>query len=269
MEGNRGRLFERVAFMSTNDLLGREEFLFFERKHCDLPYYRPAPMGFSQTGWIIVLIAVAVSFVILSLAQQQFHSGLAGFIPPLLFVLIPLIAVAAVAGAKAPFDLFRSVGLKEVWLMVLFFILNYIVTIIVGTILVSAFQPASNPAGDMVATASGADQVLFFLWSAVQLLGEEIFTILIFLGVMAGLNRVMPRKLALCIAVLVAAIIFGLVHLPTYQGNVTQAIALVPVRIVLLIPFLITRNIWTSTGAHVLNDWTTFGLATYAGMQAG
>ena len=120
----------------------------------------------------------------------------------------------------------------------------------------------------MVGTASGADQVLFFLWSAVQLLGEEIFTILIFLGAMAGLNHVMSRKLALCLAALVAAIIFGLVHLPTYQGNLIQGVTLIPIRIVLLIPFIITRNIWTSTGAHVLNDWTTFGMAAVAGMQA-
>ncbi|MAY86162.1 MAG: CPBP family intramembrane metalloprotease [Pseudooceanicola sp.] len=255
--------------MSTIDLQAEKKFLFFERKHCDLPYYRPAPEGFTLTGWLIVLVAVAVSFIVLGIAQQQFHSGFAGFIPPLLFVLIPLFAVAAVAGSQAPFELFRAVGLREVGLMVLFFILNYIVTIIVGSILVSAFHPASNPAGDMVATASGADQVLFFLWSAVQLLGEEIFTILIFLGVMAGLNRVMSRKLALCLAALVAAIIFGLVHLPTYQGNLIQGVTLIPIRIVLLIPYIITRNIWTSTGAHVLNDWTTFGLAAYAGMQAG
>lgn len=35
--------------MSTNDLPAGEGFLFFERKQCDLPYYRPAPVGFSQT----------------------------------------------------------------------------------------------------------------------------------------------------------------------------------------------------------------------------
>ncbi len=255
--------------MSTDDLLGHKAFFSFERKQCDLPYYRPAPEGFSLMGWVIVLIAVAVSFVVLGLAQQQFHNGIAGFIPPLLFVFIPLLAVAAVAGMRAPFALFRSVGLREVWLMVLFFILNYIVTIAVGTLLVSVFHPASNPAGDMVATASGADQVLFFLWTAVQLLGEEIFTILIFLGVMAGLSRVMARKLALCLALLVASIIFGLVHLPTYQGHMVQAVALIPIRIVLLIPYIITRNIWASTGAHVLNDWTTFGMAAVASTQVG
>ncbi|ETA53815.1 CPBP family intramembrane glutamic endopeptidase [Ponticoccus alexandrii] len=255
--------------MSTNDLPASEGFLFFERKQCDLPYYRPAPEGFSMVGWFIVLAAVAVSFVVLNIVQQRFHSRVAGFIPPLLFVLIPLFAVAVVAGTKAPSALFKPVGLRDIGLIVLFFVLNAIVTLILGAAMNSAFHTAANPATDMVATASQADQILFFLWSAVQLLGEEIFTILIFLGAMAGLNRVMPRKLALCLAVLIAAIVFGLIHLPTYQGNLIQAAALVPVRIVLLMPYLITRNIWTSTGTHILNDWSIFGLAAFGATHAG
>ncbi|WAM56327.1 CPBP family intramembrane glutamic endopeptidase [Vreelandella venusta] len=253
--------------MSVNDLAANT-MLFFERQDLDLPYYRKFPNGFSLTGWGIVLAAVAVSFVVLIVAQQLFHSGFGGFIPPLLFVLIPLIAVAAVGGAKAPFALFRPLGLRDIGLIVLFFLLNVIVTIVVGTLINSVFHTAANPAGDMLTTASGLDKVLFFGWSAVQLLGEEIFTVLIFLGSLALLHRAMPRKSALCLAVLVASIIFGLVHLPTYLGNMAQAVALIPIRIVLLLPYLITRNIWASTGIHILNDWTTFGMVVYAGMQA-
>ena len=253
--------------MSVNDLAANT-MLFFERQDLDLPYYRRFPNGFSLTGWGIVLAAVAVSFVVLIVAQQLFHSGFGGFIPPLLFVLIPLVAVAAVGGAKAPFALFRPLGLRDIGLIVLFFLLNVIVTIVVGTLINSVFHTAANPAGDMLTTASGLDKVLFFGWSAVQLLGEEIFTVLIFLGSLALLHRAMPRKSALCLAVLVASIIFGLVHLPTYQGNMAQAVALIPIRIVLLLPYLITRNIWASTGTHILNDWTTFGMVVYAGLQA-
>lgn len=253
--------------MSVNDLAANT-MLFFERQDLDLPYYRRFPNGFSLTGWGIVLAAVVVSFVVLIVAQPLFHSGFGGFIPPLLFVLIPLVAVAAVGGAKAPFALFRPLGLRDIGLIVLFFLLNVIVTIVVGTLINSVFHTAANPAGDMLTTASGLDKVLFFGWSAVQLLGEEIFTVLIFLGSLALLHRAMPRKSALCLAVLVASIIFGLVHLPTYQGNMAQAVALIPIRIVLLLPYLITRNIWASTGTHILNDWTTFGMVVYAGMQA-
>lgn len=43
---------------------------------------------------------------------------------------------------------------------------------------------------------------------------------------------------------------------------------LVPIRIVLLLPYVITRNIWVSTGAHILNDWAIFGLGMLPGSAA-
>lgn len=241
-------------------------FFRFERTDCDLPYYQG---GFGLAGALIVMCSAAVAFAVLLNTQVLFHSGLAGFIPPLLFVLIPLVAVAVIAGPSAPLALFRRLGLRDIRIILLFFVLNAIVTVVVGLVVTGLFHSVANPAGDMVASASRADKILFFGWTGVQILGEEIFTILIFLPVLALLHRVMSRKLALCIAALVASVIFGLVHLPTYQWNVPQAVGLVPIRLVLLLPYIITRNIWASTGVHVLNDWTIFGMSALAGMDAG
>jgi len=30
-------------------------------------------------------------------------------------------------------------------------------------------------------------------------------------------------------------------------------------RLVLTLPYVMTKNIWVSTGAHIINDWTLFG----------
>ncbi|MBJ8337775.1 CPBP family intramembrane metalloprotease [Antrihabitans sp. YC3-6] len=61
---------------------------------------------------------------------------------------------------------------------------------------------------------------------------------------------------------LVTALIFGAVHLPTYDWNVVQAVVGIGiVRLILTLGYLITKNIWVSTGAHILNDWTIFGFA--------
>ncbi|WP_375105339.1 type II CAAX prenyl endopeptidase Rce1 family protein [Paenibacillus sp. RS8] len=38
-------------------------------------------------------------------------------------------------------------------------------------------------------------------------------------------------------------------------------------RIVLLYPYLKTKNIWTSFIVHVMNDWTPFGLAFISSMH--
>jgi membrane protease YdiL (CAAX protease family) len=32
-------------------------------------------------------------------------------------------------------------------------------------------------------------------------------------------------------------------------------------RMVLTLPWIMTKNIWVSTGAHIINDWSLFGLA--------
>ncbi|MOA19360.1 CAAX amino terminal protease self- immunity [compost metagenome] len=72
-------------------------------------------------------------------------------------------------------------------------------------------------------------------------------------------------KPAIILAWVVASIIFGAYHLPTYNWNIIQAIVGIGIaRVVLLYPYLKTKNIWTSFIVHVMNDWTIFGLTFWA-----
>lgn len=49
---------------------------------------------------------------------------------------------------------------------------------------------------------------------------------------------------------------FGLVHLPTYNWNLMQCLVVIgSARLVLTWAYVWTKNIWVSTGAHILNDW--------------
>lgn len=103
-----------------------------------------------------------------------------------------------------------------------------------------------------------------FGWTGVKVLGEEIFTILPFLALLVFLDRRLSRWSAIVLAALGISVIFALVHLPTYPWNLPQAlIGLVPVRIVLLVPYLMTRNIWVFAPLHILKDWTIFSLAIF------
>jgi len=78
----------------------------------------------------------------------------------------------------------------------------------------------------------------------------------------------MSRKSAIILAVIVTGIIFGAYHLPTYNWNLGQAILGIGIaRVILIYPYLKTKNIWTSFIVHVMNDWTLFGLAFIASMQ--
>lgn len=239
-----------------------------ERKDDDFPYYREGINVIRGSGWWFVMLGVAVGFFALIYTQPIFPSGLAGFIPAILYSLIPLAVVAALTSVQAVGELFRPMRRIDWVLIVLFVVLNYVVTIAVATLVISLFDFSPNPAGDILASSSGSERVLFFAKSAVQLLGEELFTILPFLAVLYWLHtsRGVSRTLAVVLAALVVSVIFALVHLPTYQWRFAQAlVGLVPVRIVLLLPYIITKNIWVSTGVHVLNDFAIFGLPLLVG----
>jgi len=95
-------------------------------------------------------------------------------------------------------------------------------------------------------------------------LGEEVVTILPFLAVLALLsNRFsVGRKAAVVGAWLISSLIFGLIHLPTYDWNWVQCIVIIgTARMVLSLAWIMTKNIWVSTGAHVINDWLLLTLS--------
>ncbi|HSE07866.1 MAG TPA: CPBP family intramembrane glutamic endopeptidase [Nocardioidaceae bacterium] len=104
--------------------------------------------------------------------------------------------------------------------------------------------------------------MVFFVQTLPQLLGEELVTILPLLALMYYLHfrRGTSRLTALLVSWAVTALLFGALHLPTYDWNVVQALLGIGVaRLVLTLAYVLTKNLWVSTGAHVLNDWAIFG----------
>ena len=64
--------------------------------------------------------------------------------------------------------------------------------------------------------------------------------------------------------VLLGAISLGLIHLLTYDWNVVQCIVVIgTARMVLTLAWILTKNIWVSTGAHIINDWTLIGSTVF------
>lgn len=105
--------------------------------------------------------------------------------------------------------------------------------------------------------------MLFYPRTAIQLLGEELLTILPFLALLYFLvaKAHWSRKRAVLVAWIATSIGFGLVHLPTYDWNLLQCLVVIGgARVILTLAYLRTKNIWVSTGAHILNDWTLFSL---------
>ncbi|WIG58644.1 MAG: hypothetical protein OJF49_001390 [Ktedonobacterales bacterium] len=226
----------------------------------DFPYYNCIPVRISGLQWWFVMLMVALGFTALITLGSIFLGPLAGFIPAILFVAFPLAGLILVARGHWQ-AIFRRVSGRDILTMVVFAILNILVSSTVGAIVAQIFGAGANPEVNALAKGSAVDWIMFFPKTAIQLFGEELLTILPFLALMYLFVSMitLSRKAAILLAWGITALVFGLIHLPTYNWNVAQAVLIIgSARIVLTLAYIRTKNIWVSTGAHILNDWFLF-----------
>jgi membrane protease YdiL (CAAX protease family) len=236
----------------------------------DFPFYDDRPVAISWWGWVAVLAATGLGFYLLTgPILSPFAVFPLDYIPALLFAGLPLLALHLVSKGHAT-SLFRSYGLKEFGLSIGFALLTIVTSFVVALLLSQIFSFSANPAGEVLRGASGIDLAKFLSHTFVQLIGEEVVSILPLLAALWFGVRVlrMPKGLALTLAVLVSTAWFAAMHLPTYNWNYVQCFAIIgSARLVLTASYLLTRNLWVSAGAHILNDWSIF-LFTFAGSHA-
>jgi membrane protease YdiL (CAAX protease family) len=226
----------------------------------DFPFYNGAPTTISGPQWLLVLAATAVAFGLLIAPFNWPGGALGAWIPVLLFPAIPLAALAFVA-PQSWRSIFGKVGWREVRLMIGFAFLNIVVTMSVGMLVNMFAEVSSNAAGSKLASQDLQGQLDMFARMAPQLFGEELITVLPFLALMHLFTHRFGagRKKAIVAAWLISSLVFAMLHLPTYNWNWIQCIAIIgTARLVLTLPWILTKNIWVSTGAHITNDWLIF-----------
>jgi hypothetical protein len=249
-----------------------ERFGWLERPGDDFPFYKGEPAAISGGQWWLVMAAILAGFLVLTLSNPLLTGAFLGFVPIVAFFALPLAALKYVA-PRGWTAIFRRLRLRDALVMAGFALINILVTGIAGAILISVIDTTVNPA---IAGLAGQDtpaRILFFAKSVPQLFGEEVLTILPFLALLTWLTgkRGVGRKRAIVIAWLSVAVLFAAVHLPTYGWNVIQVIGGVGVaRLVLTLPYIMTKNILVCTGAHILSDWFLFGATmVLSGLAAG
>lgn len=228
----------------------------------DFPFYQGAPTAISAGQWLWVMAAVAAGFLVL-VARIPWPGGAWGaLIPALLFPLIPMAALAQLVPGHWR-AIFGKVGGRELRLMLGFALLNIVVSMSIGAIVSALTDVTSNAAAQLLSQSDTAERIAFFAKTLPQLFGEEVLTLLPFLALMQLLTLRFGwgRKHALIGAWLLSSLLFGLIHLPTYGWNLVQCIVVIgSARMVLTLPWILTKNIWVSTGAHIINDWLIFGM---------
>lgn len=246
-------------------IVAEQSRLLLEPAGPDFPYYRDSPPTISTTGWLLILAAVAAGFAAL-LVPLPITDGIAsGWLRVAAFIGLPLVALGLAAPGRWT-AIFGRVGFREVRLMFGFALLNILVSFAVG-FLVKRFGTVASNQG--IADAAGLEGVRlanFFAKTGVQLLGEELLTILPFLAILTLCHARLGlgRGAAVLVAWLLSAIVFGLLHLPTYNWNWVQCLVVIgSARLVLSWAYIWSKNIWVSTGAHVLNDWILIGATIF------
>ena len=235
------------------------------RPGADFPYYDGQPVEIGLFGWLAVVVSVvAAFFALVSLPFSDFPLNL---VPALVFTGLPLVVLALVTGGRQG-ALFRPVGVKEIALAIGFGLGTVVLSFATALVLTQFTPMSANAAAATLSQAGPAETAQFMLRTAIQLVGEEVMTILPLLAVLWLCVRRfgLSRRVGLILAVIVSTIWFGAVHLPTYDWNIVQCFGGIGMaRLALTAAFLVTRNLWVSAGAHIVNDWTEFLLPVLLG----
>lgn len=226
----------------------------------DLPYYNGHPVEISPGGWLALVASVAAAFLLLILLPLP--TAPLNLIPAVLYTGLPLVTLAMVSGGHqgALFGRFSFWGLAAV---LGFGVLTMVVSSAVGLLLLQFTTMTANATAGELADIGQVDLVLFLVRTFIQLIGEELMTMLPLLAVLWLCVRKLglSRFLGLTIAVIISTAWFAAVHLPTYNWNFVQCfLGIGSARLVLTAAFLVTRKLWVSAGAHIVNDWTEFFL---------
>ncbi|KQQ82490.1 hypothetical protein ASF73_19560 [Xanthomonas sp. Leaf131] len=229
----------------------------------DFPFYNREPIPLSALQWLLILGALCMAFALLVMPWPSHDSILGRWGHVLLFCLVPLGAMALI-DRRAVAALFHRLRVRDgVW-MIAIAVLNLVVTIAVALAFSGLHHASSNPLFAQLGSADASTRITAFAMMVPQLLGEELLTILPFLALLQWLTARMRlrRRYAVLCAWLLSALPFALAHLPTYHWDLLQCLVIIgTARLVLSLAYVVTRNLWVSTGAHVLNDWALFAFA--------
>jgi membrane protease YdiL (CAAX protease family) len=227
-----------------------------EDPHRDFPLYQGNPVSLTTAHWCFLIVLVVIAFALLIVPIPWPGGELGAFIPAILFPVIPLLGLSWVSKGNAR-SLFGRVGFREIKLMILFALLNIAVTFVVGGIVQATLGAHANPAIATANQLSPAGLAIFLGKTAVQLVGEEVLTIIPLIALLHWLvaRAGMSRSRALFLSWLATAVIFGLLHLPTYNWDFVQCVVIIgTARLVLSLAYIKTKNLWVSSGAHIIND---------------
>ena len=214
----------------------------------DFPFYNENPkIGVLD---IIVLLIPIVFFTIYTFLPDSF---LGGFGP---YVFCGTLLGAFLIAARGKISLIvKKPKLKDFGRVLLTLILQYVFAIVVGVIIQLVFKMQMND------NAVLELEMGFSFWIAiiVQLFGEELYKIIIFLLVLTLMNKLTKKRtLSIVVATIFSLFCFAMIHFTTYNNIVQILLLQGAATIFCMYNYLKTKNILTSYLQHFLLDAIPF-----------
>lgn len=228
----------------------------------DFPFYKGHPVPLDTKGCLWVLVACVSGFLALLAVPHHVQGAAGSWAGAVLFVLLQLAGLWFAVGS-AWTAIFHRPTLRELVVAIASIPLVFGLSAVTALFAVDSQHLAHNQTVQAMGNLSSVQTVGFFAMSAVQLLGEELVTLLPFLVLLTALQRTALKPwVAMGVTWLATSLMFGALHLPTYGWNFAQALLVIgAARLVLTGVYVLTKNVWASTIAHIGNDWLLFTMA--------
>ena len=215
----------------------------------DFPFYNDNPK--LKVWEILILLVPVVFFTIYSFLPNNFLGSFGAYT----FCGSELIAFLIVARGKISL-IVKKPKIRDFVRVIVTLILHYIFALAVGMTLTLVFHYQMN--GNAVVEMD----MDFSFWAAiiVQLFGEELYKIIIFLVVLYLMYKLSKKRgLSITIATIVSLLFFALIHLTTYS-NIIQILLLQGVATIFcMYNYLKSKNILMSYTFRCYTIYTCYG----------
>lgn len=258
--------------------VANDRFWFEKNNGEDFPFYAGQPIAMSWGKWLAWVIITIGSFFVFSgmilkpiidllhlkenpnvAAEHPFRVMLITFGILAIVFLIIFLTYWIISGHRWN-ALFKKMTFKEFGFSALLGIIGMIIVVLYTRFILNDIFHIKTVADSAVQTNhAGAVGIHLsnFIEIIIQLIAEEMWAIVPFLFVLMVCYKSfsMSRKSSIVIAWLISSLIFGLYHIPSYDGNIAQAILVIGVsRLFLTFTYLRYKNIWASYTTHVFWD---------------
>lgn len=206
----------------------------------------------SNKRWIISMILIFAGFFILMFStvylSMIFKSKQLIFIASIVLMLIISYIPLKILDKNFFKKIFKKVRIHDIFVIILSIVMSVILAFAASQ---GTDKLAENPITDIV----NPDNILLIsISSAVQLIFEEVIFVIPFLFIYNKAKFKMNKKLAVLIAWVLSSVIFGALHLSTYNFNLYQCLVVIgAVRMGMSLGYLITKNLTVSYLSHYLS----------------